>query len=73
MTSTEGADKGKEPPAKVVKVNDLEASIERILEKTLRKAAEGQATSRTTPITTAGEKESPRQKKGSLCSLMAQG
>jgi len=64
MTTTDDAnnDKGKEPLAKMVKVNDLEASIERILEKTLRKAAEGQATSKTTQNTTASKKDSPCQK-----------
>ena len=36
------ANKGKgtkEPPAKMIRVDKLEASIEKILEKTLRKAA----------------------------------
>ena len=49
----------------------MEASIKRILEKTLRKAAVGQATSKTTPITKAGEKESPRQKRGGVLSVVS--
>ena len=59
------ADKGKgtmEPPAKMVRVDELEASIEKILEKTLRKAAQecNPQTEKASQDSARGEK-SPRQ------------
>ena len=58
-------DKGKgtmEPPAKMVRVDELEASIEKILEKTLRKAAQDHnpPTEKVSQHSARGEK-SPRQ------------
>jgi len=64
-TDKDPVGKGKEPrepPAKMVRVDELEASIEKILERTLRKAAEERSapTEKTTQASTKGEK-SPRQ------------
>ena len=54
-----------EPPAKLIRVDELEASIGKILERTLRRATEGQGPQGTIqPIQnkTAGEKRPPPNK-----------
>jgi len=59
-----GDEDGIGPPAKVVRVDELEASIEKILERTLKKTTQGSSiTTEETQSSSTGGKTNPRLKK----------